>query len=120
MAETAHWIIICTRENRETANALFSLLGLREYGFDLPLSANGAEPPTHYASVPAELPEFSAYLRGEALKQPLDYDWNGSGITRQDAADMLAQSQLSLRDADPAEHLGMFLAENGLRVIASH
>lgn len=113
------FVVICTYADRDAANRMFGVLGLRAEGFDLPLSPNGLAPATHFAAQPAELAAFSEFLLSEMSGKPTGHRWSDRGLTREDVADLLAAFIISVQAGDADVHLEEVLEHHGLRVVES-
>lgn len=111
------FVVICTYANRDAANRMFDVLGLREEGFDLPLSPTGLAPPTHFAAQPGELAAFGEFLLTEMSGKPTDHRWSDRSLTRDDVADLLAAFIISVQAGDAHAHLEEVLEHHRLRQV---
>lgn len=111
-------VMIVPAALRETANRLACALGHDELPgstYSVPLSADGADPATHYGCRTAAQPSFAAILAAAGGGSLPEIDWAAYDLSEADIAAVLAGLIANVRPAQQADgHFDDVLAAHGL------
>ena len=114
MSYTYSAVLITPADQLEAADKVSVAIGHGLNNFTLPASSDG-ENVTHYYCHAWCNEVFDGWVNGLASGQPPEGDWEGAGLTLEEA--MLAQSRMivSCKDgADPVGHVGEVLEAHNL------